>query len=103
MRGLALSKIDTTLPDWLPPYLLAATLLRRVAQPDEASQPFSTTSMENKDARSAAKRLLSELIEHQPNLFGSEQIPHGGSGEAAAQFCEKFIETYAAYLLTRPQ
>jgi len=59
--------------------------------------------MELTDARHTAARLLEKVIEHQENVLLHPQGVSGISGEAAALFCEKFIETYAAYLVRRTQ
>lgn len=103
MRDLALSKIDTTWRYRLPPELLAATLLRRVEQPDEDTHNPSTENMELQHARHDAQQLLMKLIEHQPHLLQTPPPVTGVSGEAAALFCERFIEVYAACLVKKTQ
>ncbi|MBU9579027.1 hypothetical protein KTE26_11335 [Ralstonia mannitolilytica] len=59
--------------------------------------------MELRNARHDAHQLLLKLIEHQPYLLQTTQPVAGVSGEAAALFCEHFIETYAAGLVKKAQ
>lgn len=59
--------------------------------------------MELHNARHEANQLLLNLIEHQPYLLQTTQPVAGVSGEAAAHFCDRFIETYAAALIKKAQ
>lgn len=45
-----------------------------------------------------AENLLDTLIKNQPNMFLSGSYAQGSRGEDAAEYCIKFIETYAAWL-----
>lgn len=57
--------------------------------------------MDLKSARAEAKSLLSELLETQPNLLTTQNInDFENRGEGLANFCSRFIETYAKYLTT---
>lgn len=59
--------------------------------------------MELREARHIAGQLLVKVIEHQPDVFRTTQPVSGAAGEAAAHFCDRFIETYAAALIKKVQ
>lgn len=57
--------------------------------------------MEIDQARTAAKSLLTHILEHQPNLLDMQSGVHTGNGAEVARFCSDFIDTYAKYLVER--
>ncbi|WP_316891021.1 hypothetical protein [Ralstonia edaphi] len=103
MRGSALSKIDTTLPYWLPPQPLAATLLLGSLTRRKPLTTLHMTHLDILEARKAAEELLDKILKTQPTLFQNGPDANEKSGEAMAQFCERFIEAYSAYLFVRAQ
>ncbi|MCT7319324.1 hypothetical protein N5I87_25170 [Ralstonia sp. CHL-2022] len=61
------------------------------------------THLDLLEAREAAIKMLEKILETQPALFQNALNANEKSGEAMAQFCERFIEAYSAYLFVRAQ
>lgn len=59
--------------------------------------------MEIKSARNDAQYLLEKIIQTQPELITPKKVNIGANGKMVADFCSEFIETFAAYLVSRDE
>lgn len=57
--------------------------------------------MTREEALTIAGKVLFRIIHEQPAFLTASQPLNSESGKAAAEYCTAFIETYAAYLMTR--